>query len=825
MSLSTKTQKNISGHARLRKSLVLRDYLAYDLKLDLELTIRRLRDEENRAGAEVAFTEGRYLDDVFRFSATADLPRLEQLDLKVRDACQTAHFIPRYFQYLALLLTAHHLECLITDHFQHLDDLNRFHATWSSNHTDTAVEPFNSDDLQRCAFWMATAAGKTHILHACLALLAHHRFDRILLITPTEQLSRQHGEALRRHASQQVFVYPQDGDASQIGYLLPDTVVVIDINKLTDTKQGEGISLDAGVFRESRNLVLVDEGHKGQKSEGSVWKRIQQNVAGIGHEQERYRGMLIEFSATFGQVAEAEHAFDQYAKSVIFDYAYDRFHADLYGKDFQVLNLKGGDTNQHEEVLSASLLTYWSQLRAFKENYTSVLEAGLKIEVPLWVLLGLSVVGSTKTNEDKQQTTDVIEVIRFLNRIFSGTGQSYLKKQIEHLASDTGKAFLPEHAWHALQDKDSSIVAGQLLKDVFGHESGAMFSIRHLKKSPGEMGIALLKGDTAHYFGVINVGDASGLASQLIPHGIEVGQDAFTDSLFVALEDGSSGINLLIGSRRFSEGWNNYRASTMTLLRLGSGEGPLIIQMFGRVVRFKGTGNMKRLATPGKLAPLQTAYVYGLRADYMQKFLEGLTANGVDTSFKKIPTRIVPGSSLSSLLCIQTNEPECAQFSLAAVGGSQWYAHTGCVTLSLHTGVQKATLQDGRLQATIATTASTVEEHFKNHIVPLLNFDSIMNRILEFRAAQGWWNLTFDLAGIREGLLHGRYRLEGMDHQLELNSNEDLWRLHLVAVNLLQRMIRSAYRRQEAKLTRYLVPPLSPDGDLLLRELEVRTAS
>jgi hypothetical protein len=138
-----------------------------------------------------------------------------------------------------------------------------------------------------------------------------------------------------------VFVYPDDGDALQIAHLPRETILVIDINKLREGKKGEGFTIDAKVFRDSHNLVFVDEGHKGQGREDSVWKSIQSLIAGIGHPQRRYRGMLIEFSATFGQVAEADHAFDRYAKSVVYDYPYDRFHTDLYGKDFDVRNLQG----------------------------------------------------------------------------------------------------------------------------------------------------------------------------------------------------------------------------------------------------------------------------------------------------------------------------------------------------------------------------------------------------------------------------------------------------------------------------------------------------
>ena len=53
---------------------------------------------------------------------------------------------------------------------------------------------------------------------------------------------------------------------------------------------------------------------------------------------------------------------------------------------------------------------------------------------------------------------------------------------------------------------------------------------------------------------------------------MEVESDAFTSSLFAALERRDFTVKLLIGSRRFSEGWNSYRARTLILLRLGSGD-------------------------------------------------------------------------------------------------------------------------------------------------------------------------------------------------------------------------------------------------------------
>jgi hypothetical protein len=104
---------------------------------------------------------------------------------------------------------------------------------------------------------------------------------------------------------------------------------------------------------------------------------------------------------------------------------------------------------------------------------------------------------------------------------------------------------------------------------------------------------------------------------------------ALTPSLFAGLGQDRSGVNLLIGSRRLAEGWDNYRASSLTLPRLGQGEGASIIQMVGRVVRFAGHhGDGKRLDhPPAELRSLQTAYVYGLRSTYLEIFLNGLLGN------------------------------------------------------------------------------------------------------------------------------------------------------------------------------------------------------
>ena len=380
-------------------------------------------------------------------------------------------FAPRYAQYLALMLFAHWVDAQLEDADAFLARLNG----WLDGHQpkDEPVSAFVAADLQLAAFWMATAAGKTHVLHACLALLERRRsWDRLILITPSEALTRQHADRLRGLAVWEVFAYPMDGDAAALGRLPPDAVIVLDINKRTAQKKGDGVTVPTSVFSEGRNLVLVDEGHKGQRSEASVWKSLQANLAGMVAPRPAQRGLLIEFSATFGQVAEGEHAFGRYTKTVVFDYAYDRFHQDRYGKDFWHVRVQAdrdAGAGARGQTLTAALLAFWHQVTCLRSaaGRQAAVERGLGLAVPLWVLLGLSVIGSTKNAGDKEQTSDVVEVLCFLSACL---GQpDTLRHQLASLlaTATVGADLLPAAVRGAAQGWEPEALAGRVLGDCF----------------------------------------------------------------------------------------------------------------------------------------------------------------------------------------------------------------------------------------------------------------------------------------------------------------------------------------------------------------------
>jgi len=805
-----------SGHTRLKKALVLRDALAQELGLELPSVMRALSNVEDTMTAELAMADGNYLSQLESL-CRGDAALLTDADQMVRAACQSVKLAPRYAQYLSLILFAHWQRCRSTDEGAFVDRLNVFLSTWAQSNLDEKISEFTADDLQFAAFWMATGSGKTHVLHACIAMLhAAGTWDRTILITPSENLSRQHAEKLRETKAFDVFAYPMDGDASSIGRLHPSTVIVIDINKLAETKKGDGVTIPTSVFRDGRNLVFVDEGHKGQRSEESVWKKLQSDLAGIGDGQPDHRGMLIEFSATFGQVAEAEATFGRYAKAIMLDYAYDRFHADLYGKDFWNVKLDGREETTEEiqhTTLTAALIAYWYQLASFGKSTVQkeIKERGLGVAKPLWVLLGLSVIGG-KNAGDKEQTSDVIDVLRYLDRALSE--EDYVADGITRVldAARQGASLLPDVVAAGLKDMTATEIQARILNDVFGWQDGDAPLFRVLKTSPGEMGLGLRRGDSVHYYGVVNVGDVKGLKDGLEIASLEVEDDAFTSSLFANLEMTNSGVNLLIGSRRFAEGWDNYRASSLTLLRLGQNEGSLIIQMFGRVVRFAGTnGNGKRLRDiKGDLAALQTAFVFGLKSRYLQAFLAGLFENGIGEKTRTVCDvhNWLPEAPV--LMSIKAVSPKQSAF-LVDLLDPKWLLSVNKIVVSYAAGVATARVGRDGLDQTAARVGADMTADFKQ-IVHLLDVDTIYSELVHWKSMGKRWNLRFDRNSVIAALGSGPYEVWALTGFCNIQTRQDIQRLQSAASTVVRKLFESAYRKVEAKHSRYEIIGASDSG-------------
>ena len=171
--------------------------------------------------------------------------------------------------------------------------------------------------------------------------------------------------------------------------------------------------------------------------------------------------------------------------------------------------------------------------------------------------------------------------------------------------------------------------------NVDGNADEPRLRMKNISQISGEIGLKV--GEHSDYFGVINIGDTSGLMKNCERKGIFVGNEEFlSSSLFQNINTSNSKINMLIGSRKFTEGWNSWRVSTMGLINFAQGEGSQAIHLFGRGVRLKGyDGCLKRsskldsrVTLPKHIDLLETLTIFGIRAQYMEDFKRYLELEG-----------------------------------------------------------------------------------------------------------------------------------------------------------------------------------------------------
>ena len=93
---------------------------------------------------------------------------------------RTQPIVLRYFQYLALLYTEIFLDWKFNRPAEFLRQLNDFVQTRNDARApgDAMDTPFSETDIEKLAFWMATGAGKTLIMHINYHQFLHYCKDK-----------------------------------------------------------------------------------------------------------------------------------------------------------------------------------------------------------------------------------------------------------------------------------------------------------------------------------------------------------------------------------------------------------------------------------------------------------------------------------------------------------------------------------------------------------------------------------------------------------------------------------------------------------------------
>ena len=785
-------------HQRLTLARWLVRELGYDSNLAMLQDLRGCK-EDWQEDRHPVLSRMMYRRDM---RVAADL--LAQLDDNIRadldgmNAHRRERISLKYFQYLAVLGVEYFLHRLTSGPQQLREDLRRFADGMGAHFPG----PEGLDDLRKLALWMATGAGKTLLMHLNYRQFLRHRRelfvpDNVILLTPNETLSAQHLEELRQSGIA-CFRHGEERGALALGGRHP--VRVLEMTKLTGGESGRGrVTVHTGEF-EGRNLLFVDEGHKG--SGGEAWFARRNELA--------RDGFVFEYSATYGQAfgragrGGLKEREDEYARSIIFDYSYRHFHGDGYGKDFDVVSLEGETGDEQQDLLMlGNLLVFLQQRACFAEGRESF--ARHNLQSPLLLLLGARVTGGAGR-------TDVVNLMRFLHRTAmnedgwaEGTIARIMSGESGISAGDLD-VFAGRLQWLGGRfgggRSGAQKIYRALLRHVFRADGSGALHFCPITGAAGEVGLRISGGDSG-YFGLVYVGnDAIKKLREQIKSECPDVQDfdePIARPLFRRVAAPESPITILIGAKKFMEGWSSWRVSGMGLLNVGQSEGPLIIQLFGRGVRLQGANmSLKRGGGDNPVANLsllETMNIFGIRASFVARFRDMLEREGVHAETLLLPVSPPHERLADSGLVVPAYPDDGFEESAAMVADEDL-----AVSLDISSSALRVASARGAAAADDDQSGESAGARLSDAALDRVDWNGLHWRMREYQERAGLWNLVLAPEHLRPILK--KCCAVVSDAPLEPDGAHRARRIQGVAFTLLCRYMQRFHNRRRSRWAR-----------------------
>jgi hypothetical protein len=832
MSMSKKAQKTlttpVSSGPKLGDFLVLTTFMhkllgknAYHIKSQ-RYSFKALQEKLNTAKDGFDEEGHSYVSKIISSWDDVDpwlLTKLDEYDARIRgyveriNSHRDTHISLKYFQYLSLLYTEIFLDKYFTDPKLFLRDLDN-HAEQLAGKTGNYGFLYGLEDsLHKLAFWMATGSGKTHILHINYLQFMHYNhgpnkieFDNILLITPSAMLSNQHLRELKMGA------IPAELYEKKEGYFAvgsnPDVIQIIPITRLSEKTSTGKLMVDIDSFG-TKNLIFVDEGHKG--SGGEQWWKFRNQVA--------KDGFTFEYSATFGQAVasgkktEMRDLLTDYGKSILFDYSYPYFHRDGYGKDYTVLNVS--DTKEsaitkhisNPVLMLANLLAFYEQKLLFTTHPELMEEHN--ISPPLWIFVGSRVKGG-------EGESDLLQVVCFLHLVLSNpewtkttiksmyAGNSGLYDKVTN--KDIFSPSYPELKLPYIRVQTPETTYKGILETVFHTRTSGPLHLFNIKTATGQIGMRCGTGDDI--FGVINIGEDTEfikLVENQEPT-ITTQDHKFEENLFDTIEDPTSKVNMLVGSRKFMEGWSSWRVSAMGLLNIGKSEGTQIIQLFGRGVRLKGKKvnnnfSLKRTSafggvTPDYLEPLETLNIFGIEANYMDKFREYLEEEGIFTDTKiSFEIAIEPATDLlkQNLQIPYIDRDNFRREKFFPL----YFDSDSTLTVDINLMPRVDVIIDPERPQGVTGQSGPTHQHIDPALLDILNWNRIYHEILKFKQDNRWYNTIFSTTTLRQIIAAESYNLICQPELIRPTSFKKVYHIEEVVITILKKYLSAFYQSEK----------------------------
>lgn len=498
----------------------------------------------------------------------------------------------------------------------------KLYRIYKEQYKDCKLE---KEEINRASFWMATGSGKSIVMIKLLSLLGKAIREKkipnkpIMLLAPNDTILAQFKDNVAKYNNYNADFITlkelREYESIMQNNLLSETTVFIARSDLLDC--AENVGKDKSAKRlDYKNYcnnegwyILLDEAHRGDSKESIRKYYINEIACGDklreyeGYSYNGYsRGFIFNFSATFSDELDFF--------TCAFNYNLEKFNNDGYGKNIAVLdsNLKSFSKESDESERIIRIIEGFILFSAIKQSKKELLRkardfgiSNIQYHNPLIIAVSDKV--NTKDAGIKLYFKAILQILKEDKDIQEIAQNLYekLKNQELYFAKDV----LSDEFLESVKSIDSNSVRQYIF---YASEPSHLECFRANDKE-----LAFKSKNANEPFMLLNIAEAKKWEKE---HLLELGVESFKDlqkSYFKHINDNDSSINIMLGSKVFSEGWDSNRVNLIYFINIGSkNANKYVLQTIGRGVRIEPFAHVRKrmqynqleYATKEALSPL-----------------------------------------------------------------------------------------------------------------------------------------------------------------------------------------------------------------------------
>lgn len=474
----------------------------------------------------------------------------------------------------------------------------KLYQTYREKYKDFKIE---KGMINRVSFWMATGSGKTIVMIKLLSLLGKAMREKkipnkpIMLLAPNDMILSQFRDNVAKYNTcNSDFIHLKElkeYESITQNTLFEETIVFISRSDLLDSSENVGKDKNAkrldykNYCNNDGWYILLDEAHRGDSKE-SIRKYYINEIA-CGDKTKKYegfaKGFIFNFSATFSDELDF--------LTCAFNYNLEKFNHDGYGKNIAVLDshLKSFSTENNENERIERIIEGFILFSAIKQSKETLFSKAKELNLyPIYhnpLIIAVSDKVNTQDAGIKLYFEAILQILkedRDIKDIAKNLYEKIKNQELYFAKNNLSDAFL-----ESIKNMDSKSVREYIF---YASEPS---SLECFKANDKELAFKSKNANEA--FMLLNIGEAKKWERN---HILELGVESFKDlqkSYFNNINDRNSPINIMLGSKVFSEGWDSNRVNLIYFINIGSKNAKkYVLQTIGRGVRIEPFSHMRK---------------------------------------------------------------------------------------------------------------------------------------------------------------------------------------------------------------------------------------